>query len=230
MSEVTATVGANLTRLEKLQRRESQFWARVQKGDGCWFWQGPTNAKGYGLVSAGGTTTAHRAAWMLRNNQMVPEGKCVLHKCDRPQCVRPDHLWIGTVADNNRDMAAKGRSTFGSKSVRAKLTNRQARRIREMVRSGLKVVDVAKKLGLRYGMVRDIANGSSWSRVTEPSGRRPRAPRETSGWAVVRPSGAVVRAYAVKLAAIDAARQSPRDRVYRCRIVPVPGEEGNGNG
>lgn len=85
---------------------DEHFWNRVVRGDGCWVWQGPTNRKGYGIYAQ---WTAHREAWR-RTNGPIPDGMLVCHHCDNPPCVRPVHLFLGTITDNNRDRAAKGRS------------------------------------------------------------------------------------------------------------------------
>src|SRR5690348_13985474 len=99
---------------------EQRFWAKVNK-DGpppahcpelgpCWLWTASTAGKGYGQFGLGrrgaGIAMAHRFSWELHNGA-IPEGLAVLHKCDTPLCVRPDHLRIGTMGDNNRDMYAK---------------------------------------------------------------------------------------------------------------------------
>ena len=80
----------------------------------CWLWTGMTFGFGYGMIGAGGRggkmLVAHRAAWLLAEGpDSIPEGMCVLHRCDNPPCVRRSHLWLGTQGDNVRDAVAKGR-------------------------------------------------------------------------------------------------------------------------
>jgi hypothetical protein len=91
---------------------EERLWGRVLRSDGCWEFTGTRNGMGYGVLGRhgrrGGNVLAHRAAWELTFGP-VPAELCVLHRCDNPPCVRPDHLWLGTRMDNNRDMVAKGR-------------------------------------------------------------------------------------------------------------------------
>src|SRR3990172_9835358 len=91
---------------------EKRFWNRVEKTDKCWIWLGPKDAFGYGLIGSGGrgspTIRTHRLSWTLSNGQ-IPKNLLVLHCCDRPGCVNPAHLFLGTQRDNMRDMNRKCR-------------------------------------------------------------------------------------------------------------------------
>lgn len=96
-----------------------RLWARTKVVDEHVLWTGSVNAKGYGYLSAGsrssGHMLAHVAAWTVTYG-LVPKGVCVLHRCDIPACVNPSCLFLGTRADNNIDMAAKGRHYNGKKT------------------------------------------------------------------------------------------------------------------
>ncbi len=102
------------------------FWARVTKGDSksCWNWTGGKNEKGYGALRfLGERILAHRLSWIIHNGP-IPEhdsyhGFCILHRCDNPSCVNPDHLFLGTHQDNMDDMVAKNRHA-SAKSKRSK--------------------------------------------------------------------------------------------------------------
>jgi len=95
---------------------------------GCWLWLGATDRHGYGQVTLCRTDriklnlralqAAHRVSWLCTHGP-IPNGMCVLHKCDNPACVNLDHLWLGTLKDNSRDMVAKGRHGGGVAPRRA---------------------------------------------------------------------------------------------------------------
>lgn len=88
---------------------QERFWSKVQKGEGCWEWQGRRFPFGYGAFYLEGQWNgAHRASWRVHFGE-IPDGLWVLHRCDNPPCVRPDHLFLGTHLDNVRDMCRKGR-------------------------------------------------------------------------------------------------------------------------
>lgn len=91
----------------QLKDRSVRFWARVLPVEsGCWEWQGYRDEYGYGRFDE---SKAHRFSYALTVGS--PEGFLVLHRCDNPACVRPDHLFLGTQLDNMRDMISKGRQT-----------------------------------------------------------------------------------------------------------------------
>jgi len=89
---------------------EERFWSKVWRLPGCWSWLGATN-DGYGVVHYPGKNTtirAHVLSYTLCKGE-VPSGMCVLHSCDNRECCNPDHLFVGTRGDNNRDRAQKKR-------------------------------------------------------------------------------------------------------------------------
>jgi hypothetical protein len=95
-----------------------RFWAKVDKTGDCWLWTARLSRDGYGQFRTGGVGTpnarAHRVAWALAYGA-IPEGLLVLHRCDNPRCVRPEHLFLGTSADNVADRNAKGRQATGAR-------------------------------------------------------------------------------------------------------------------
>jgi len=94
--------------MEKLMERfEDKYIPEPMSG--CWIWTARVSPAGYGQASYKRKSTfAHRLAWTLFRGP-IPEGLCVLHKCDNPPCVNPEHLFIGTQIENIRDCVAKGR-------------------------------------------------------------------------------------------------------------------------
>jgi hypothetical protein len=137
-------------------------------GPDCWEWNAARNARGYGVINDGTRIQlAHRVAWLLEHGS-IPEGISVLHHCDNAGCVRLSHLFIGTRADNNADMIAKGRSRAGANPPRgvdfwdAKLTEEIVRTIRTSTERG---VDLAKRYGVSKATITDIRKRRSWAHI-----------------------------------------------------------------
>jgi HNH endonuclease len=154
-----------------------RFWRKVRKTEGCWLWTGCVNgAAGYGAFNIGGTRMdrAHRVSWRLHFGA-IPAGLCVCHHCDTRRCVRPEHLFLGTRDANNKDMTRKGRSRVGhvnrrkgERHGRAKLTDEQVRRIREVYRTTQPFLRVlAKEHGVTLQQIHRIVTGKGWRHISQ---------------------------------------------------------------
>jgi hypothetical protein len=147
---------------------EERFWEKVQKSDGCWLWTAATAPHGYGRfwVPAGSLVLAHSFAWALVNGP-VPDGMEVCHNCpggDNPLCVRPEHCFLGTHADNMRDMAEKGRSKRGSEHANSKLTESDVLVIRSRYAAGgATFASLACEYGVSPTAIGDIIEGRRWA-------------------------------------------------------------------
>lgn len=185
----------------------SRFWGKVDRSGACWVWTGARGRRGYGVFSvhcpaaAGiGRTAkharAHRLSWAIANQAAPPPDMDVMHSCDNPRCVNPDHLSTGTRLDNMRDCSQKGRvakgdesgarrhperlargDRHGSKTMphtvprgarngAATIKERDARNIRKMQATGLGKVKISRALGLPVGAVAGVVSGRSWAWLT----------------------------------------------------------------
>ena len=91
-----------------------RFWDKVGiRGHGeCWEWTATKDSNGYGVCYSGGKQVkAHRYSWVMLHRD-IRDGSCVLHRCDNPCCVNPDHLFLGQPKHNIKDMVHKGRDNF----------------------------------------------------------------------------------------------------------------------
>lgn len=146
------------------------FWSRVTMGEGCWEIGGYKDKGGYGQVKVSKprrmVVRAHRYSWEIVFGP-IPDGLFVCHRCDNPACVRPDHLFLGTAADNAHDRDAKGRtSRHGRPPVRhgeahhgAKLRDSEARTIIERRARGESLKAIARDYGISISLVSALALG-----------------------------------------------------------------------
>lgn len=134
------------------------FWAKVDKSPGhgprgdCWVWTGSRNEHGYGSLTVRcKRKKAHRQAWEYVVGP-IPDGMELCHSCDFPPCVKPEHMFVGTHADNHEDAAAKGLACHGEGHRFAKLTDGQVREIREAVEGMAFRSQGRKELARRFGI------------------------------------------------------------------------------
>lgn len=150
-----------------------RFWKKVEliPEHPCWEWVASKDTNGYGqigLTRLRKNITAHRLSWEIWSGASA--GKmCVLHTCDNPGCVRPNHLFLGTQKDNANDRSKKkrGNSPRGSSHVRAKIDEQKVIYFRKLYKSGVRFSEIAKQSGLSDGSVYRMLIGESWAHVSE---------------------------------------------------------------
>lgn len=157
--------------------------------DGCWLWQRSKDSKGYGAVYVPHRMSAHRASYELTFGP-VPKGKSVCHTCDNPACINPDHLWLGSHAENMADMKAKGRSSKppvhtgdkhwrskypekvakGEAVTNAKMTNEKVIKLRLDYVAGVPKQELVSRYGCTQSSISDYIGGRSWKHLLGENG------------------------------------------------------------
>ena len=174
----TPRVPMSKVTLDHVRPHAEKLWSLIERGEGCWTWRGRTNVRGYGHFHAPAiqAVLAHRAAFMLTKGE-IPKGMLVCHACDNPPCCNPEHLWLGTSADNNHDRDAKGRHvrpdrdetkvnrSSGAKQIQAKLS---AQDIAEIVADERSGVVLGKIYGVHATTINRARSGRSYKvEITE---------------------------------------------------------------
>ena len=140
--------------------------AYVVAPNGCWLWSRPIHVRGYGRIWDGSKVVgAHRLSYELHSGP-IPSGLFVCHRCDEPTCVNPEHLFLGTNADNAADCKAKGRTRKGIDHNQAKLTDDAVRSVREALAAGDRQRDIAKRFGVSQRCVSSIHRRVTWGHVS----------------------------------------------------------------
>lgn len=146
-----------------------RFWVKVDKTDGCWEWNAARLQKsGYGRFRFNGKTRpAHRFAYEALKGP-IPAGLNVCHSCDNRACVNPDHLWLGTDADNAADRDAKGRGNVarGENHGHSRLTRDRVLEVRRLYAAGGHTQRaIAAMFNLSYKHVSKIVRRQLWAEV-----------------------------------------------------------------
>ena len=150
---------------------EVRFWRYVEKSCGCWLWKGRLSQTRYGYIQKGGRGStnvyAHRLSYQIHKGE-IPEGMVVMHLCDNPSCVNPDHLRVGTYSENTLDAVAKGRKVsvpphkFGESHGASKLKETDVLAIRDSQESS---PILSKRYGVSRSAINRIKQRITWSHV-----------------------------------------------------------------
>lgn len=156
---------------------QQRFLSKVNKHEsGCWLWTGAVGSAGYGHFAINSRPVkAHRLAYELfvgkieQLNGSDSRGTCVMHKCDNPLCVNPDHLLLGTHQDNMNDKMNKGRFVarplLGEKHQNSKLKADDVYLIRSLNAVGARLQQIAEVFGVSRGTVHKVLTGNTWAHV-----------------------------------------------------------------
>ncbi|WP_339881830.1 HNH endonuclease [Vreelandella maris] len=144
----------------------------VDEVSGCWIWQAAKRSTGYGAMKVNGIKeSAHRVSYTIFKGQ-IPDGLWVLHKCDNPQCVNPDHLFTGTPLANSQDMHSKGRQRYvgqkGASNPKSILDANKVGEIIKLIAKGMTNRAIANLFGVSHATISLIRLGKCWADIPRP--------------------------------------------------------------
>jgi hypothetical protein len=142
---------------------KTAFESRIEKTDGCWLWRGAQDGHGYGLFIYIKRYRAHILALAL-DGRPVPKGRIGCHHCDNPLCVRPSHLYVGTVKMNNDDAWRRSRIDHGIRHSRAKLTPEDVLEMRRTRGQGVSFRRIARAFNISAPAATNAVLGRTWKR------------------------------------------------------------------
>lgn len=160
---------------------EQRFWEKVDKSGpvpghvpeigNCWVWTAGTTAYGYGQMSYMlKPWYAHRLSWLIANGD--PGALCILHRCDNPACVRPEHLFVGSKLDNMQDKMAKGRGYIpdhkGEECYQAKLTDVTALEALRLYAEGSTLTELGERYGVTIQAIYALVRRKTWRHLQWP--------------------------------------------------------------
>lgn len=130
--------------------------------EGCWDWTSATDGRGYGMFRMNSQRVgAHQASYRIYHGP-IENGLFVLHSCDRPICVQPAHLHLGTHTLNMRECIKRKRNAFGERNGQSRLTEVEVEWIRQ---APLKVGDMARMLDINHATISDIRQRRTWNHI-----------------------------------------------------------------
>lgn len=198
-TETIQTETAAPVKLEMTPEEKLRFFSKVNKDspNGCWIWTGSKDTSGYGSFYFNkGPRSTHRLSFQMHFRLLLP-GECVLHRCDTPACVNPEHFWIGSVLENNQDRSKKGRSARllgdahplrknptraarGEKCGGSKLTDQIVTEIKRLTAEGkMKQKEIARLFSVSRGTILNVTKGNYWKHVATPTLPNPLESPET---------------------------------------------------
>ncbi len=162
--------GNSCGQLHRRQRDRKHIDERISQNskiteNGCIEWIGRKNYKGYAMMGFNNKLiSVHRFVYSLIHGP-IPQGMCVCHKCDNPPCINIEHLFLGTNADNSKDRNKKKRHAHGERHARAKLTEPDIVKIRELRTNGATTISLGLQFGVSNKTISSIALRQTWKHI-----------------------------------------------------------------
>lgn len=150
--------GGDAERFDRMVERRGE--------DDCWPWRGPVFSDGYGMFSLWPRVVrASRYAWERANGRDLRDGEVVRHSCDRPLCMNPAHLLVGSHLDNERDKVARGRQARGERHGMARYSADQIERVKALLAARVSRRAIAAETGVKLATIQTVATGRQWREV-----------------------------------------------------------------